>query len=118
MIGTSVMKELKNANKNVKNMINPSHPVHFRKLHLNKNQLKFLFSRTSLWWLKRFYEGLIFLHGDLCVSLLLFIACKVNLSLHCNPIVDVYLFKRQSHKMVKHTQTIRRQFADELFECV
>ena len=27
-------------------------------------------------------------------------------------------FKRQSHKMVKHTQTIRRQFADELFECV
>ena len=22
------------------------------------------------------------------------------------------------HKMVKHTQTIRRQFADELFECV
>ena len=27
-------------------------------------------------------------------------------------------FKRQSHKMVKHTQTIRRQFPDELFECV
>ena len=27
-------------------------------------------------------------------------------------------FKRQPHKMVKHTQTIRRQFADELFECV
>ena len=27
-------------------------------------------------------------------------------------------FKRQSNKMVKHTQTIRRQFADELFECV
>ena len=27
-------------------------------------------------------------------------------------------FKRQSHKMVKHTQTIRRQFTDELFECV
>ena len=27
-------------------------------------------------------------------------------------------FQRQSHKMVKHTQTIRRQFADELFECV
>ena len=27
-------------------------------------------------------------------------------------------FKRQSHKMVNHTQTIRRQFADELFECV
>ena len=24
-------------------------------------------------------------------------------------------FKRQSHKMVKHTQTIRRQFANELF---
>ena len=27
-------------------------------------------------------------------------------------------FKRQSHKMVQHTQTIRRQFVDELFECV
>ena len=27
-------------------------------------------------------------------------------------------FKRQSHKMVKHTQTIRRQIANELFECV
>ena len=27
-------------------------------------------------------------------------------------------FKRQFHKMVKHTQTIRRQFPDELFECV
>ena len=26
-------------------------------------------------------------------------------------------FKRQSHKMVKRTQTIRRQIADELFEC-
>ena len=28
------------------------------------------------------------------------------------------LFKCQSRKMVKHTQTIRRQIADELFECV
>ena len=27
-------------------------------------------------------------------------------------------FKRQFHKMVKQTQTISRQFADELFECV
>ena len=27
-------------------------------------------------------------------------------------------FKRQSRKMVKHTQTNRRQFADDLFECV
>ena len=27
-----------------------------------------------------------------------------------------YPFKRQSHKMVKHTQTIRWQIADELFE--
>ena len=27
-------------------------------------------------------------------------------------------FKRQFHKMVKHTQTIRRQIAGELFECV
>ena len=29
-----------------------------------------------------------------------------------------YPFKRQNHKMVKHTQTIHRQIADELFECV
>ena len=27
-------------------------------------------------------------------------------------------FKRQSQKMVKHTQAIRREFADELFEFV
>ena len=27
-------------------------------------------------------------------------------------------FKRQYHKMIKHTQTIRPQFADELFERV
>ena len=27
-------------------------------------------------------------------------------------------FKRQPHKMAKHTQTIRRLLADELFECV
>ena len=27
-------------------------------------------------------------------------------------------FKRQPHKMVKFTQTIRRQIAGELFECV
>ena len=27
-------------------------------------------------------------------------------------------FKRQPHKTVKHTQTIRRQIVDELFECV
>ena len=27
-------------------------------------------------------------------------------------------FKRQYHKMVKHTQAIRRQIADKLFECV
>ena len=26
--------------------------------------------------------------------------------------------KHQSTKMVKHTETIRRQFADKLFECV
>ena len=25
---------------------------------------------------------------------------------------------RQSHKMAKHTQAIRRQITDELFECV
>ena len=33
-------------------------------------------------------------------------------------LLHYYPFKRQSHNMVKHTQTIRRQFTDELFECV
>ena len=37
--------------------------------------------------------------------------CKIYLA-------NSLTFKRQSHKMVKHTQTIRRQFPDELFECV
>ena len=32
-------------------------------------------------------------------------------------IFNPLIFKRESHKMVKHTQTIRRQF-DEFFECV
>ena len=32
--------------------------------------------------------------------------------------MKLYPFKRQSRKMVKHIQTIRRQIADELFECV
>ena len=32
--------------------------------------------------------------------------------------ISVYTFKRQALKMVKHSQTIRHQFADELFECV
>ena len=27
-------------------------------------------------------------------------------------------FKRQTYKMVKHTQTIGREIANELFECV
>ena len=34
---------------------------------------------------------------------------------------DLFLYPvkyQKTHKMVKHTQTIRRQFADELFECV
>ena len=31
---------------------------------------------------------------------------------------NIQPFKRQSHKRVKHTQTIRWQFADELLECV
>ena len=30
----------------------------------------------------------------------------------------LYPFKRQFHKMVEHTQPIRRQIADELFEFV
>ena len=37
-----------------------------------------------------------------------------------NTKVEVFCepFKRQPHKMVKHTQAIRWQFADDLFECV
>ena len=31
---------------------------------------------------------------------------------------DYACIKRQFHKMVKHTQTIRREISDELFECV
>ena len=36
----------------------------------------------------------------------------------CSTAHDTQPFKRQFHKMVKRTQTIRRQIADELFECV
>ena len=36
----------------------------------------------------------------------------------CNCYVDTKPFKRQCLKMVKHTQTIRRQFGEELFECL
>ena len=32
--------------------------------------------------------------------------------------LHLYSFKRQLSKMVKHNQTIRRHFADKLFECV
>ena len=35
-----------------------------------------------------------------------------------NNFEKTYPFKRQFHKTVKRTQTIRRQIADELFECV
>ena len=35
-----------------------------------------------------------------------------------NPMSQYSPFKLQTHKMVKHTQTIRRQIVDELFECV
>ena len=41
--------------------INPSRPMHFRKLYQNKNNLKFYF-RTCLWCLERFYKGLKDLH--------------------------------------------------------
>ena len=43
------------------------------------------------------------------------LAC--NASFHLK-IENKYRFKRRFHKMVKHTQTIRRQIVDELFECV
>ena len=42
--------------------------------------------------------------------------CEMHLFI---PVMETlyYPFKRQSHKMVKHNQTIRRQFVDELFGC-
>ena len=36
----------------------------------------------------------------------------------CNKSKNSLTFKRQIHKMVKQTQTNRRQIADDLFECV
>ena len=44
--------------------------------------------------------------------------CKLRYVVYSRLLLLTYPFKRQSHKMVKHTQTIRRQFADELLECV
>ena len=37
---------------------------------------------------------------------------------HSKQILCYYPFKRQINKMAKHTQTIRWQFAYQLFECV
>ena len=37
---------------------------------------------------------------------------------NCPYFPEILPIKRQPYKMVKRTQTIRRQFADELFECV
>ena len=34
------------------------------------------------------------------------------------PVLSIYQTLTQSHKMVKHIQTIRRQIADELFKCI
>ena len=52
------------------------------------------------------------------VDLLQYDSCWRGDKLKCRSYFRYELFKRQSHKMVKHTQTIRRQFTDELFECV
>ena len=43
---------------------------------------------------------------------------KIWLGLHFIWKIDINPLKYQPHKMVKHTQTIRRQIANELFECV
>ena len=40
-----------------------------------------------------------------------------KISFHLSSL-SIFNFKREPHKMVKHTQKIRRQIADELFECV
>ena len=42
----------------------------------------------------------------------------LSLLLTLNSIYKLFAFKCQPHKTVKSTQTIRRQLADVLFECV
>ena len=52
------------------------------------------------------------------------ISCTTLASIELVPmslkLIQVFFapFKRQSHKMAKHTQTTLLQIADELFECV
>ena len=41
---------------------------------------------------------------------------RIALLVGINALLRFQAFKRQFHKMAKHTQTIRRQFADELFK--
>ena len=43
---------------------------------------------------------------------------SLNVEPHSEPGQTFNPLRVQPHKMVKHTQTIRRQFADRLFECV
>ena len=43
---------------------------------------------------------------------------ELTFSTSRNGIIHFEPFKCQFLKMVKHTQTIRRQFADKFFECV
>ena len=52
---------------------------------------------------------------QLYVKLTIFLFLPVSV---LNIIVHNKPFKRQSHKMAKHTLAIRRQIADKLFECV
>ena len=43
---------------------------------------------------------------------------KKDLKVPFDIILTSFMLVLQSHKMVKHTQTIHRQIADELLECV
>lgn len=44
--------------------------------------------------------------------------CSNNLSLTFRYYKDFYPFKRQAHKMIKHTQPLRWQIADKWFDWV
>ena len=69
----------------------------------------------------KIFSSLTRTHGRMCIRIYIFcfkrkktICEKSNeVRWHCVRICSVYFWpiKRQSHKMVKHTQTIRRQFA-------
>ena len=86
-------------------------PFHAISKHLNKTLSNETF--PSFWYLPIFFTSPC---NDPCPSVLSTLI-KKHLPSSTYPIV-LEPFNCQFHKMVKHTQTIRRQIPDELFECV